>query len=1065
MNTYKILIRSLTENTFYQNEIEKQDFIQNDSDIMLALIFNYFGNIAIIDVTENKMPIKQYFKNDKSIRINKIGDGNNNSSLSVQLAYDAQFFKTDQHVQNMTRFLAKLKTGKVDTIDALSLSTMINFTPKGNKALKSNPKIKSIVDDFTTLAFLSSDEALKNFVGDLKDVMMKHDSNIVGDFFKNVKKSKLPKTKKEQANSWTLSDYEKAWTDDNKDKMSEIKNDWNNARNDFDSPSKFEEFQAIFLDGDNRGVDLKDVTELTAKEVAEYFDKQPLNDVFDELTDKRDRMPSRKVHKLMVDALAMSKHNEKFWLKVFESHVAGELKDNHWGLLLKFKKLIKSNYPNFVRDAIQQTDANDISYIYDLFGDLKWDFNKEDIISVDKKQLDKAIYFIEKSSWGKASNFFFSEMLKQTTRPNILNSDSSLNKEYAKKIVDALPDDRVEMFYKELSNMVTGVYFSDNSEFKGSKLVSEISKLNPDEFTKHVSLDDDIGKITNRLNADAVEKLVKPLMKNVKPDAYTNETSKNIKIVNTLLFKKTMETGNYNQTFAKYFPDADPQIKQEFMNSLIINIEPHVNVEKMNETKMNILLNDYDPGMFSNRIDMNQNLLMLGIFDYITPSQNNELLRQVNDGEWKYFDDMNIMSETLKDRMSQTNYKMLSDSLETQPDEVNDYYDSKRKGQRVMINNYFQGWNLLSNQITGGSLPSFAGNIDSHDLKDMLDYNNLDYQEVYKKSRTQKRKNENLTDYITRIDRFVKEGKIGLPEPKVTPIDESPEELKERSIKIQNETRNENHGPNHLKILKTYQVNFPIEEYEKFVEVMKMMGTHNPLIPAFSGTSGIGANMIMRYGFALLPNDAKGVTGKALGQGIYLAKNIDKVQQYLGETYNVGARKVGTKGYILEMEAELGENGVNFEEAGTGSEHDLHPNFVSPEWAVKNPQTQIKMMKLYQVELISLQDWKEMNNLNENMNFSQFLIEGNNEPENNQITFTIHDNNVFLPNGTIKEFEEINHNNLPKNMAIVKERDYCKVIFTKVNKSVYYDTRWCSSMCTKTKRHYFKLMNNRTPSL
>ena len=1060
MLTYRQLIG---ENTFYQNEVEKHDFIQDDSGLMLALIYNFFGNIAIIDVTENQIPIKQYFKSDKSVRLNKIGDENNNSSLSVKLCDDAKFFRTDKHVQNMTRFLAKLKTGKVDSIDGLALSEMLVFTPKGNKALKANPKIKSIVDGLTTLSLISPDEALKTFVGDLKDMMMKQDDKIVGDFKKNIKKAKLPKTANEKANEWTLEDYESSWVAGIDRQMDEIKNDWNNARNDYDSINKFEEFQAIFLDGDSRSVGIKDVKELTAQELSEYFDKQPLNDLVDEITDKRDPTIKRNIHKLIIDGIGLSKWNKKFWMGVFKSYVDNDLKDNHFGMLVKFAGKIKEYYPDFLKDVIDETDVEDFSYIYDFFGDFRWKMTSEESLMIDKRLLDKAIDYYKNGSTGKANNFFFTEILRQPNRPAILNNNLSLNKEYAKKIVDNVPDEMKQPFFHELSRMVMGNFFkSDGSDNSGKKLISEIIKLNPDEFADSMTPNlptEELSNMTKMLNADTVEKLIIPLMNKLKPMANQTNDEKNIKIVTTLLYKKMMENGKYQEVFVKYFPNASNDEKNLMLKELLINLEPNVNVEKANETKMNILLNDYDSTINSNDPNFKQAMLMMGVFDYITPSQNNELLRQVNDGDWWYFDKMGILSDSLQDRMNQTNYKMLSDSLETQPDEVNDYYDNGSKGDRQKINNYFQGWNLLSNQIKGGVIPSFTGNVSKYDLKNMLDYNNLDYQEVYKKSKTQKRKNENLTDYITRIDRFLKEGKLGLAEPKVTPIDETPEELKEKSIQIQNETRNENHGPNHLKILKTYQVNFPITEYEKFVEVMKMMNTHNPLIPAFTGTSGIGANMIMRYGFALLPNDAQGVTGKALGQGIYLAKNIDKVQQYLGETYNVGARKVGTKGYILQMEAELGENGVNFEEAGTGSDNDLHPNFISPEWAVKDPEKQIKMMKLLQVELISLQDWKEMNNLNENMNFSQFLTEDTKTVNNNQVTFTIHDNHVFMPNGKIKEFEEINHSHLPDNMKIVKERNYCKVIFTKVNKSVYFDTRWCSSMDTNTKRHYFRLMN------
>lgn len=1064
MITYEQLV---SENTFYSNEVEKHDFIQDESKVMLSLIYNFFGNIGILGLAENKQSIKQYFKSDKAVRLKHISDKNNNSSLSVKLANDLGFFRTDQQVSNMTRFLAKLKGGQVDEIDIQAFANLMEFSSKGLKALKTNPLVYKNVQEFSNLATMLPDTSmLLSFIHNLKRSMIKEDDTIVGDFKIQIKKAKIPKSEQEKAQNITLSDYAKAYYADDQIKMADIRNDWNLTREDDSTlKNKFDEFESIFLVHNKTAQDKAiKVNELNVKDLAEYFDTLSANKLI-EITNMDNFIVSRNknLNSMIIDAVMMTKHKDYYFEKIIKLIESGSMNvGGFWNLLGKEGTKIQKVHPNLIKNMLIDKKPEDLSSMIGMINHMKWKVSKDDSLLLDKKQLEYIIYLFKKGSHSVATNNLVEGILRDIDRPKLLGNDTSLNKEYAIKLTEVAKDNHPKLFYKAIDYAIRSIA---GTQSPGKKLMSELVKLNITEYANAVNDNmsiDEVDLIPESLDATTTELLLTEFLKF--PLRYTessNEDDAKISLVSQMQNKKILTTGNYNKTMNKFLPNLDDKQKMKFYDELLhVNLSAsNINVERANETKMNILLNDFNDTLLTQeqQVTLGQELLFTGVFDKITPSQNNELLRQYNEGIWVLFDDLKLLSSTNQERLHNAKHHMIADSIETQPDEVDLMYDESDRGVKNQLKNYFQGWNLLSNQIENGILPSFQGSLERHDMKDVLDYNLLDYKAIYDKTKTQIRKNEKFTDYIKRIERFINEGKLGLPSPKVSELDLNEEQLLIASKEIQS-TRNEKHGPNHFKILKSYAVNFPIDKYEEFVELMKSNNHHNPLIPAFTGTSGVGANMILRYGFALLPEDATGVTGKALGQGIYLAQNVDKVQQYLGATFAGSAREVGTKGYIIDMESELGENGVNYEEAGTGTNQDWHPNFISPEWAVKDPEKQLKMMKVHQVELISINTWKALNGVNESMSYKEFLTEKRDTSNKNQITFNFYDNRILL-NGNVVEFETINMNNLPKNMKIVKERGGAMVIFTGTKKTSHYDIKYCSSMSTSIKNRYLQLIN------
>jgi hypothetical protein len=138
--------------------------------------------------------------------------------------------------------------------------------------------------------------------------------------------------------------------------------------------------------------------------------------------------------------------------------------------------------------------------------------------------------------------------------------------------------------------------------------------------------------------------------------------------------------------------------------------------------------------------------------------------------------------------------------------------------------------------------------------------------------------------------------------------------------------------------------------------------------------------MILRNGFVILPSSDSSATGRMLGNGIYFSDISNKASQYVGDKGGGVTRRFGTRGYVFEMEAELGLYGKHYKSAGVGGDKSTR----SPEWAVYQPADQLRIYKAYYVELVNIEDVKALaakygEKLNENAmtTFGDFLFESN----------------------------------------------------------------------------------------
>jgi hypothetical protein len=184
---------------------------------------------------------------------------------------------------------------------------------------------------------------------------------------------------------------------------------------------------------------------------------------------------------------------------------------------------------------------------------------------------------------------------------------------------------------------------------------------------------------------------------------------------------------------------------------------------------------------------------------------------------------------------------------------------------------------------------------------------------------------------------------------------------------------NRKHGPEGLKVLAIYDTtitNGP--DWDPFAVERVNNGDRNQYFETvWHGTGTVGGSMILRFGFKITPYERATMAGRALGNGIYFAKYTDKSLQYLRDDTNRITRLVGSVGYLFEMEAQIGRPAVRNSEpcgpdegvtcghrSGGFADATNHQDFASPEWAVFTEKGQLRIKKVYKVEIVDLDEWK-----------------------------------------------------------------------------------------------------------
>lgn len=116
-------IRFLVENEVYSTPAERDVYVNDRTKAAQLLAINFFGTLGVINSAQahnhpfwsNK--VVKLMKSDKQVQLSNIKDDNSDLSVTLKISVDAGLWKNESSPREITRFLAKMKTIKPDTID------------------------------------------------------------------------------------------------------------------------------------------------------------------------------------------------------------------------------------------------------------------------------------------------------------------------------------------------------------------------------------------------------------------------------------------------------------------------------------------------------------------------------------------------------------------------------------------------------------------------------------------------------------------------------------------------------------------------------------------------------------------------------------------------------------------------------------------------------------------------------------------------------------------------------------------------------------------------------------
>lgn len=280
--------------------------------------------------------------------------------------------------------------------------------------------------------------------------------------------------------------------------------------------------------------------------------------------------------------------------------------------------------------------------------------------------------------------------------------------------------------------------------------------------------------------------------------------------------------------------------------------------------------------------------------------------------------------------------------------------------------------------------------VDQKRMNQLMKYNNIKF------PRLTKNKDTKLSDIVKSSSTF------DLEELKITEDTLDEKAMKRRTAEYDafNKYRHGNIG---LRFLKSFNVDIPVQKAANAV-FDAAHPTSERMDPCFHGTGSVAATFVLRYGFAVVAKSDSSVVGRMLGNGIYFSNVLDKAGQYIGDAGY--SRGLGTKGYIMQMKANLGTYGVDYKSAISG--------VISPEWCVFNPNDQLNIYKAHFVEVVTkstVDQIKAEVNLNENFfkveQFKQHLNEDLQTPTGKGcVSYTFMDGNIPISEHMAIDFED-----------------------------------------------------------
>jgi hypothetical protein len=1071
MKTFKQFRNELLENSLYSTPQDKLDFIADNEKIVTAFLYSFIGSLTLYN--KDKVKSKQYFVTDKKLQVANVDDTNNDTSLILKIMYDVHGFKNPNTVNDLTRLLAKMKVSDVDIDENFVRGWLSDLSSTLHSAIPS--ELKKYVDDF-----VSSKISLER----LSYSLYKRKSKYANDEYLSLSKKVGPIPRVHAAHTSSVTTTQP---------VTSVQTTTIQQPTASPLPQPVANVQPLPI--------------INTVPAAPIVTNQPIDiiepeDVVDEYKLQQDSVKQMSVEetdriaKSVVRYIKLEEAGEssKISKKIQADY---DLVKNNIPLM---KTLISRGLPTtknnsktvdlkifgMMSDEIESSNPTSIDFLLDSLSVVSntkgYSANPRHLGTVVSKLMNNGVTLqkiIEQhtdvvgGSLTSISDLLFEGILFALCQPK-----TNLDNVGDHRILEIVFDNKniiIPTLTTMLSNQVENIESCNNPNIK--EIISSYALKNMcetyfcpvKEYNSILSLSkgyskDKIDELFGKLNIPEYKKEEQKILFYLNSgmpigDIVSNSSDKD-KIKDFLL---EFSTGNNNtvngstnyllsdnvrkhiyQTTLDYLPElTDYSFKQSgyYNKRRVTGIIEHF-INNINDTVISDMITPKFIERVFDKTLAEKDYVLNGIHTTDIRT-NSDITAQTKMGF------VNLVSGSLMTHI----LTQVSNSHTLEADELFKAIKQHAPTKDFLL---FMEKNVSSSVGAYLTLKDSPLTIKEKDLKpaqigNVLAFNDIDLSSI------PEFKIDMTADSISDTIKTAMESQKDIIKPlHVKELDTTVEQNKKLTSSIIDSTHAGKHGDVYCKILRQFEVNLPEEGFEEFTKQMKLNGTHNEVIPAFHGTGTIAANMILRYGFKIIPAGDPSVTGRMLGDGVYFATNIDKALQYAGNTGFT--REHGTVGYIFDMKTELGKENVDYQWVDAGGKI-KSSTMVSAEWCIREPKKQLKIMKAYEVELCSKDDMKMFLNEAESFkSFSQFNAERSTKKSNYKV-YTFMDYQVITPGGKTIRSKEIKSDTFGRKIR-VESFGRKTVIYIPASQPSSIDFGRCNMLYGSELEEYLRLLDN-----
>ena len=1163
--------KNLQENTLYKDAAEKAALLANKDKIAEAFVYNFLGMLGLINATSSTQHalLRSHFMKDKKVRIDNIDDTNHDISLVVKLAKDAGFFKNDTVVNNITRFLAKLKAGQIDQVDSKLIAGWLedmtsSFFSDIRDAQTKRHVLEFKADGGKTIDISRLAIKLKTRVN---KVAHGGEYKAFAKTFGYLKEKDLTAQPATQATATVAAPVAQAPAAPATDGKKRVRR----------TKAEMQAFRAALAAGmtpDQAKAATSKTAAVTAPVVAvPVAPPPPVKPAITELTPRlrdmedlfryiyADSSETTRVLGNMKMNLRRYGYSDEMVKYIDEKFDA--IREKMIPILnldVASVRVALADAMQFIRDAKMYNDSSvsDDNILYAMKS--YYNYNAQSAYGEYTKHLYEGLYYypdtskllammaerysadthalvekLEASKLADKDNIVelilkepsFNRIVNQYTYGKVSDGPKTntgmLYSVYAaklhysgKSLLDLFTESSSSYSYRANSIMKQFIYETNSA---GSwtfarirpldimiKKIHELTTLQlPSDMIEEIiisayendpysyKIDDDVVQILkktyekdlldNGIEKAKVTKLFtydRSLLAFIKVLGYTlDDFSKKFPEDRKILEMKIKADGIDSITTAELVSYAEYKAYKDYDRGNRMSFEEFKQKDQSPKLIMDsfksIFRSSKNAGdkigeaiktvMDSNPAGYDKSEVFGSMMKLIPEMDKNiviDLIRVAKKHDFKKFFDPEIYKNTSR-RAEKDEFKSLVTGVmhDCIGSDVEDYFsdilENMPGGVIDAIRKSLVGMNALVDEVNKGVIQPFDA-IGDKRLKQMLAMNDIDLASLVSDAASRRKRNEKWGDYFKRVkDELKSKGSKSFLGKEKVDLDTS------ANVKKISKTYNQNfhagrHGNIYAKVLKAFNasVRFP-----EFAEFRKNKFGDGEVVPAFHGTGGIAATMILRYGFKVIKSTDPSVVGRMLGDGIYFSNKLDKALQYVS---NSGyGRDYGSKGYIFELDVNLGKkansgNDPDYRAMGLGNDH-----IRSPEWCVRDAKAQTAIKRVYEVELVS-KDSLDKYTINEStgrVGFREFMKENIQlKNSNNLASFTFRDGLIPIVtedgNMTFVDFEDaIKDNAIPQTMV-----DYSRqgpvIVFEGADKQEAYDIRFAETINGDAYESYVK---------